>query len=582
MSELPPSAVEGDSPVRLLLVEDDPEDVLRIRSILENSNLTRFEVSHTDQLEQALAMLQEDRFHVMLLDLSLPESDGVDTLARARVAAASVPIIAMTTEEDERQSLRALRLGAQDCLIKGQSDPRVLVRSLLHAVERHRLVSDLDLARRREHFVANHDSLTGLPNRFALLSQLRRSLSYAARHRKRLALLFLDLDRFKNINDTLGHALGDQLLIQVSHRLRRLVRRSDMVARLGGDEFIVMAQTVDGPHAPAKIAEGIVEALDEPFVLDGHECWVTTSVGIAVFPANGTDPDTLARNADTAMYQAKASGKNTYRFFDDSMNEAARRRLELENRLRRALERDELQLHFQPQVDLTTGLITGAEALLRWTDAELGVVSPLEFIPVAEETGMIVKIGSWVLHEACRQARRWREAGCSWMRVAVNVSALQLEHEKLREVIVEALWQCGLSPDAIELELTENSLIQNRSEKLAVLTGLKEIGVSLALDDFGTGFSSLAYLKRIPVDTVKIDCSFVRDMVIDRDDAAVVGAIISIADKFDLRVIAEGVETDEQRNLLCQLGCHEMQGASFCPPVPSDALLTLLGKGRRL
>jgi predicted signal transduction protein with EAL and GGDEF domain len=324
------------------------------------------------------------------------------------------------------------------------------------------------------------------------------------------------------------------------------------------------------------VAEMLVEKLSEPYQLEDRECWVSASIGIAIYPENGRDPESLTRSADTAMYAAKADGKNTYQFYTDSMNERARRRITLESRLRNAFEDSQLELHYQPRIDLATDAITGAEALLRWRDPELGHIPPNEFIPVAEETGMIVPIGDWVLHEACAQTRAWQMVGFESLRISVNISAVQLMGEALREAVVKTLWDTGLDARHLEFELTESTLIRDPTACAAVLQGLKELGISIALDDFGTGFSSLSYLKGIPVDTIKIDYAFIRDMLIDGDDAAIVAATISIAEKLRLGVVAEGVETSDQRDFLRRHGCDEVQGYLFSHPLAPDDFLKLL------
>ena len=421
-------------------------------------------------------------------------------------------------------------------------------------------------------------ALTGLPNRFALEEQLERALAYAERYGKQVAVMFLDLDRFKNINDTMGHSVGDRLLQLATERLSGLVRRSDMLARLGGDEFILMLQGIDRDYAPGKVAETILGRLAAPYELQGRHYRVTGSIGIAVGPRDGDSVETLVRSADTAMYQAKAQGGNCFRLYDESMNQKVLRRVTLECRLREAFENGQLRVHYQPKISFMTGQIVGSEALLRWSDPELGVISPVEFIPVAEEANLIREIGDWTLRTACSQTRAWQQAGFPSLTVAVNVSACQISTDALRHSIVSTLWDSGLDPTSLELELTESVLMRNDGSALDVLKKLKKIGIGISLDDFGTGFSSLSYLKAIPIDTLKIDRSFVRDYGIDPDDAAIISAVLSISEKLELRVVAEGVETERQRGLLERVGCHEFQGYLFSPAVSSDEFLALLMK----
>ena len=568
----------GPPSIRLLVVEDDPADSLRIRHLLEGCDEAQFVIEQASGVEQALGMLQDGRFQVMLLDLSLPEGTGLDVLARAQVAGESVPIIAMSPQEDDELAVRALRLGAQDCLPKGRVETRRLVRALRHAVERHRLLGQLQFARHREHYVATHDMLTGLPNRIHLQEQLRRMLAYAERTHRQVAVLFLDLDRFKTINDSLGHPAGDELLQRVAERLCPTIRRSDLMARLGGDEFVIVLQGIELDFAPARVAEILLQRLSEPFRLASGEHWITGSIGLSVAPRDGQDVNVLIRNADTAMYQAKNAGRNVYRFYDETMNVEIARRLSLERALRRALARGGFELAYQPRVELKSGRIMGAEALLRLGPGELADVPLSELIPLAEETGLIAAIGEWVVATACAQAKAWQDAGAGPILLSVNVSAHELRQESLRESVVRALWESGLDPRLLELEITESALMRDEKTSLAVLQELKRVGVRVSLDDFGTGFSSLALLKIIPVDTLKIDRSFIRDVANDSDDAAIVSAILAMAEQLGLTVVAEGVETEQQREFLRARGCDQMQGYLYSRPLSADAFLELLLK----
>jgi diguanylate cyclase (GGDEF)-like protein len=571
-------AAKYERPIRVLLVEDDPTHQDRLRRTIEEAESAKFEVDHASDVEQALAKLRDGVYDVMLLDLTLSEGDGLGTLERAKVAAASVPIIALASDDDSAQAIGAVRMGAQDCLDKGV-EPRQLIRILRHAVERHQLLDELHVARQREHFVATHDSLTGLPNRFALEDHLKRALAYAERYDKQVAVMFLDLDRFKNINDTMGHHVGDRLLQLAAERMRGLVRKSDMLARLGGDEFILLLQGIDHDYAPAKVAENILSRMLAPYELLDQNYRVTGSIGIAVSPRDGASAAELIRNADTAMYQAKAQGGDCYQLYDQSMNDTVLRRVTLENKLREAFEKRELKVFYQPKVCFRTGAILGSEALLRWTDSELGVISPVEFIPLAEETNLIREIGDWTLQTACAQTKAWQQAGFPKLSVAVNLSACQIAPDVLRQTIVSTLWESGLAPAKLELELTESVLMRNDVAALDVLKKIKKIGVGLALDDFGTGFSSLSYLKAVPIDTLKIDQSFVRDYGIDSDDEAIISAVLSISEKMDFRVVAEGVETEKQHRLLAEAGCHEFQGFLYSPAVSGEDFLELLKRG---
>lgn len=430
-------------------------------------------------------------------------------------------------------------------------------------------ISERKTADERIHFMAHYDALTELPNRMLLHDRLLQAVISATRQKMKVAVLFLDLDRFKNINDTLGHSIGDLLLQSVAERLKGCIRKSDTVARLGGDEFIaVIPDLHEGAHA-AKVAQKILDSLSTHFMIRDIELHTTVSIGISLFPDDGTANDELIANADVAMYRAKENGKNNYQFFATTMNSRSYERLTMENKLRRALERQEFVLYYQPQVDMETGRIIGAEALVRWQHPEMGLVPPGMFIPIAEESGLIVPIGEWVLREACRQNMAWQQEGLPPITVAVNLSAVQFHQKNLAQMVSDVLALTGLEPCWLELEITESGIMQNSAAAVITLCSLKQMGLKLSIDDFGTGYSSLSYLKKFPLNKLKIDQSFVRDITTNQDDAAIVGAIIGMAKSLKLRVIAEGVETREQLNFLCLNDCFEMQGYYFSKPVPA-------------
>jgi diguanylate cyclase (GGDEF)-like protein/PAS domain S-box-containing protein len=415
---------------------------------------------------------------------------------------------------------------------------------------------------------ANYDALTDLPNRTLLRSRLSEAVAHACDARQKVWVAFVDLDRFKVVNDSLGHKAGDRLLNIVAERLRHVVREVDTVARLGGDEFVVVMRDTEDSNVTTAAIDRLVQTVVHPVIIEGHEFILTCSIGIAVYPDNGDDPEKLIEYADVAMYSAKDKGRNNYQFYDAAMNERALIRLQMEAALRNAVERGEFGLHYQPQVDLKSGDIVGMEALLRWKHPILGIVSPSEFIELAEETGLIVPIGAWVLREACAQNKAWQDAGLGNLRVAVNLSPRQFAQPDLVRSVNQILFETGLSPHYLEVELTENLVMTGVEHSLDVLKDLKAHGIQISIDDFGTGYSSLSYLKRFPIDVLKIDKSFVHDIASDPDDETVVASIISLAHSLKLHVIAEGVESYDQLAFLERHGCDEIQGYYFSRPVP--------------
>jgi len=431
-------------------------------------------------------------------------------------------------------------------------------------------------AEQKIEFLSFHDTLTGLPNHLLLQDRFDQIKAHASDPASRVALLYLDLDNFKSINDSLGHEAGDALLIQVARRLTVCIGETGTISRQGGDEFSILVPGLVHADDISALASRIMVSLQEPFELRGQEINTSASMGVALFPDDGAELETLRKKADMAMYQAKQVGRNTYRFFDDTMNVEASENLRLRNGLRRALEREEFLLYYQPQFDLRSGAIVGTEALLRWNHPELGMIPPARFIPMAEDSGLIVPIGAWVLQQACRQAVAWQQAGLPPLTVAVNLSAVQFKRGDVEPAVEAALQASGLAPQWLELELTESILIQSVDSVLASLKRLKLLGVKLAIDDFGTGYSSLSYLKRFDIDKLKIDQSFVRDLVTDPDDAAIVRAIIQMAHSLNLRTIAEGVETEDMRAHLSDFGCDEGQGYHFARPLPAADMETYL------
>jgi diguanylate cyclase (GGDEF)-like protein len=437
-------------------------------------------------------------------------------------------------------------------------------------------VTEQKLAEERLLRMAHSDALTNLPNRRLFYDSLTRTLEHAREHHWIVGVLFVDLDRFKVVNDTLGHATGDELLRQVAERLTDCVRIRDLVGRLGGDEFGVLL-LLDDPNEACAAAEKILHALVEPFTLEGREAFVSASIGITIYPTDATDPDTLLRYADTAMYRAKDDGRNVCRYYTAEMNARAAERLDLETDLRRALSQHEFLLDYQPKLDLATGAISGIEALLRWRrPGGVGLAPPADFMPLLEETGLIVPVGEWVIGEVCRQLRAWQHDGVQAVPIAVNLSARQFHDENLPDKVMQSVREHGVSSELLEFEITESSAMSSADQTAGILDVLRAAGARIAIDDFGTGYSSLTYLKRFPIDVIKIDGAFVRDVTTDADDAAIVLAIIGMAHQLGLRVVAEGVETVDQMSFLNAHGCDEIQGDVFSKPMDATKIAELL------
>jgi diguanylate cyclase (GGDEF)-like protein/PAS domain S-box-containing protein len=440
-------------------------------------------------------------------------------------------------------------------------------------------ITDRKRVQEQMEYQAYHDALTGLPNRLLFRDRITVALAHAKRHSRVAAVMFLDLDQFKLVNDTLGHTVGDRLLQVIGNRLVGCVRAEDTVARMGGDEFTILLADLSDRRGAATVAQKVLEATRQPIVIDEHELYVTTSIGIAIFPDDGDDAESVLKNADRAMYRAKEVGRDNYQYATPARFDAADGRLALERKLRHALERDEFVLHYQPMVEIATGRVVGAEALVRWQDPELGLIPPEEFIPIAEETQLIVPLGAWVLRTAITQMKAWHDAGHAWLRVAVNLSPRQFQDRELVTIVERVLADTGFPAQFLDVEITESTAMQNAELSLSILNRLKEMGIRISIDDFGTGYSSLSYLKRFPIDTVKIDQDFVRDLT--TDDAAIISAVISMARALNLRVIAEGVETEEQLAFLRREQCAEMQGFLYSQPLPAAEFEKALRIGLR-
>ena len=563
----------------VLLVEDNCGDARLMREIFKEAERDPVSLECVGTLALAEEMLASREFDLIVLDVGLPDAQGLEGVRRINTAAPSVPLVVLTGLDDEHLAAQALQEGAQDYLIKGEIEPRGLLRALRYAVERKSSDETALRLAREITYSAEHDFLTGLPNRVLLGDRIDMAIAYAERHSKKAALLFLDVDGFKHVNDSLGHPTGDKLLQSIAGRLLTCVRSCDTVSRQGGDEFVVLLSEVEHAEDATVIARRMLKVIKEAHAIDGHDLHVTTSIGVSVYPDDGPDASHLLRNADTAMYQAKDAGRDTYRFFAPVMNAWAVERQAIEEGLRRALERDEFSLHYQPKVCLATGTIVGAEALLRWAHPVRGWVPPTQFIPVAEDCGLIRPIGDWVLRNACGQARAWQDAGLSFGTMAVNVSAVQFMAESFPERLLEILDETGLDPALLELELTESVLMKRMETTARLLQNLREKGVQIAIDDFGTGYSSLSYLQKFPVDTLKIDQSFVRTIGGLEGDGTLVRAVIDMAKALKVRVIAEGVETLAQIEFLAGLKCDVVQGYYFCNAVPAVSFAALLRSG---
>jgi diguanylate cyclase (GGDEF)-like protein/PAS domain S-box-containing protein len=688
---------------RVLVIDNNQVAADEISAALAAAGGGSFDVERVRRLSEGLARLSQNGIDAVLLELSLPDSDGIETFEKLFTAAPDVPILILGGNTNEGLAKQAVGRGAQDYLLPNHLDSYSLPRALRNAIERKAVEDALYMEReravvtlnsigdavlctdnsgnisylnlvaenmtgwgrkeatgkplaevfriidgatrktardpmemaveqnrtvgltvncvliRRDGFEsaiedsaapihdragrvigavivfhdvsaaramsvqmthsAQHDVVTNLPNRLLLSDRITQSIALAFRQHRPLAVIFLDLDRFKYVNDSLGHAIGDELLQSVSRRLLASVRGSDTVSRLGGDEFVILLSEITQAVDAATSAKKILLALSAPHSIGGQDVHILGSIGISVYPEDGRDAETLIKNADTAMYNAKESGRNNFQYFKAEMNLKAVERQSLEGSLRRALEREEFLLHYQPKVNLETGEITGVEALVRWQQPDRGLLPPSQFVSIAEDCGLIIQIGRWVLYEACRQAREWQDAGLPFKRVSINVSAVEFRDKSFVECVRAILSETGLEARYLDLELTEGVLMEDAESTAAILRELKKMGLHLAVDDFGTGYSSLSYLQQFPIDVLKIDQSFVHRITDDPDDSAIVSAIIDMGKNLKLRVIAEGVETREQLAFLQAQHCAEGQGYLFSRPLAAAQFARLLQMG---
>ena len=558
--------------IHVLLVEDNPGDARLVFELVGEVDPAGFEINHVSRLSEAMSFLESGEQDIVLLDLSLPDAHGLRTVKEILSHFPALPIVVLSGMDDEDIAVQAVQAGAQDYLVKGMGDGNLLIRSLRYSIERKQTEERLS-------YLAQFDHLTGLANRTLFNERLAQAITWADRNDHLVALLFLDLDHFKAINDTLGHNAGDRLLISVADRLKGCVRKTDMVSRFGGDEFTIILEGLSSAKDAASVAHKILETLLPPFDLDGHEVYVTASLGISIYPLDGGTTVEMLRYADTAMYRAKEEGRNTYQYFTADMNKRAFEMLAFRNSLHKALDNEEFVLHYQPLVDLRSLRIIGTEALIRWNHPQYGLVYPGRFISLAEETELIIPIGEWVLRTACARCKQWNDQGHGPMGISINLSARQFRQRELPHVVDSILAETGLEPQLLSLELTEGSLMEDTHVASGMLFMLKEMGVRISIDDFGTGYSSLSYLKRFPIQTLKIAQTFVVDITKDSDSAAIAAAIIALSHSLHLDVIAEGVETREQLLFLQEQGCDIVQGNFISFPIPADDLGSLLEEG---
>jgi diguanylate cyclase (GGDEF)-like protein len=561
-------------PARVLIIDHDAVDPRVVEELLAQATAAEYAVHLQHSLKKGFEHLKAAQTACVLLDLSLP-GGGLDAVLEVRKLAPDAAIVVITDPEDEALALEALKAGAQDYVVRGTANEKIVARTVRYALERKR--AERDLMRR-----AVHDPLTNLPNRSLFLDRLGMALARLSRTKSaQVSVLFIDIDNFKVLNDRFGHEGGDRVLIEVARRLREELRPEDTIARFGGDEFVVLCEEGHGLEEPERVATRLRDALGHPVVLPGGEAVLHASLGISVTTDSRSRPELLLREADLAMYQAKQRGGGRYEIFDELARERDRDRLTIEAGLQRALERGELRLHYQPIVSLQDRVPIGVEALLRWEHPTRGLVPPEDFVDLAEETGLIVPIGGWVLEEACAQAAHWAAVhrGEQPFVISINLSPLQLMRSEFTERVEAAISLTGDPPAALWLEVTETVVMEQIASTITTLEAIKSLGAKIVLDDFGTGYASLQSLRRFPIDGVKIDKSFIAGLGRNRSDFAIVSGIAGIATGLDLQVVAEGVETEEQLQVLQDLNCPLVQGMHFSPPVVQEEVPELLAAG---
>ena len=570
----------------LLVVDDVPENIHELVEALKNEYRIRVANSGLRALEVVQSDSPPD---IVLLDIMMPGLDGYETCRRIKASAAGnrIPVIFVTVVDATEEKVKGFSLGASDYITKpfDIDEVRARIRTHLELARLQRFLEDLvaqrtallQVSEEKYRILVHRDPITGLPNRSLFAEMLEHAILHAQHKDSQFALLFLDLDNFATINESLGHSMGDRVLAAVGKRLQVLLPTNDTIARVGSDAFSIILERGEGMPWVDLMAQRIIDILsDEAFVIDGHSIYIGVSIGIALYPSDGLDSGPLQSNADAALHQAKTQGRGMLRFFSPEMSLRAKSRVTLEASLRLALDRQELRLHYQPQVDLVSGEIVGLESLVRWQHPERGLIYPGEFIPLAEESGLVVPLGDWVLRETCHQIRQWSEAGLAPRQTAVNVSAVQLNRGHLTDSVRQALAASGIAPEQLELEITESFMMQDREQSIRVLAELRALGVRLSIDDFGTGYSSLAYLQQLRVHKLKIDISFVRDMTRNSGNASIVRAIIAMGHSLGLKVIAEGVEDTDQARYLRTLGCDEMQGFLVSRAISTEDITAFL------
>ena len=555
--------------MKILLIEDNVTDADFLRASLRRSRAEDIDLTHVMTLKEGTIALRKDEFDVILLDMGLPDGNGMECVEAVQAADSEMPIVVLSGQDDEDFAVSILNKGVQDYLVKWEGKGRVILRAIRYAVERKK-------AELRLNYLAQYDALTGIPNREFLGGHLDAAIARARRVGNKIALFYIDLNKFKAVNDMLGHDAGDALLKEVAQRFYMHTRAGDALARLGGDEFAVVVEGLDEAPEAESIARNLINSLNEPFLINGREVVVSSSVGITVYPDDSKDAQVLLKNADIAMYQAKESGQNEFKFFTENMHDQLLQRHKLEEDIQAALRMKQFALVYQPKVDMHTQQLKGMEALIRWNCPTRGLVRPAEVIRAAEESGYIVPLGYWILGDVCRTIQKWKTDGLKIVPISVNVSARQFQQADFADKVAEILDSYDIDPALIELEMTEGLLMEDTEAAQECLSNLKNIGVQISIDDFGTGNSCLAYLRKFPIDILKIDKSFVDEVTLDADSDHICRAIISLAKSLGLQTVAEGVETERQLEFLRESDCDIAQGYLFGHPIWGKEIIELL------